>query len=95
MNTNLFPKCFSMQNSKILLELLYHPQFLCDGIFSNAILTNLDFYLDTSMTYPRCIINYTYSQYTLIHNFTRQVNRANFSANCFKPSSRLNIRTIA
>jgi len=36
--------CFSMLNSNMLLELLYHQQFLCDRIFYNAILANLVFF---------------------------------------------------
>jgi len=34
-----------MLNSNMLLELLYHQQFLCDRIFYNAILANLVFFL--------------------------------------------------
>ena len=34
---------FSMVNSNILLQVLSHPQFLCDRIFFNAILANLAF----------------------------------------------------
>jgi hypothetical protein len=40
---------FSTLNSSMLLELLYHPQFLCDIIFENIILANLVFCHATSM----------------------------------------------
>ena len=40
-----------------------------------------------NMTNSRCIINYIYNQYTLIHNFTIQVNWATSFVLFFKPSS--------
>ena len=47
MQTNYVSYVFFTLNSSMLLELLYHPQCLCDRIFWNAILEN-KFFLSRS-----------------------------------------------